>query len=91
MIEFAGNLPRTFIGFRCFEKKSNVRETSQYGEDQRVVSSPTSTSAEAVQIPEADTSPVKTMTVLYSAGLGTNNIETTFPSMERVTQEVVKI
>ena len=47
------------------------------------------TATETVQIPETDTSPVKTMAVLQSAFLGTNTDETTTRSMEGLPQEVV--
>ena len=66
MSDFAGNLPRTFISFHCLEKKSNVQEKSSTGENQGLVISPLGSSAETVQTPETDTSPVKTLTVLKS-------------------------
>ena len=47
--------------------------------------------AETVQIPETDTSPVKTKMVLQSVHPGTNTNETTSPSMERVPEEVVNL
>ena len=86
--EFADYLPRTFICFRCLEKKSNVQERSQTEEDQRLLISPSSTYAEIVEIPDTDTPPVKTMTVLQGAYPGTNNNETNFLNMERGPQEV---
>ena len=89
MSEFAGNSPRTFICCHCLEKKSNVKEKSQIGEDQELVISPPGTSADTVQIPEIDTSAVKAMTVLQSTRPGTNTAETTTHSMKRVPQEVV--
>ena len=89
MSEFTGKLPRTSICFRCLEKKSNLQRRSQTGEDKRLVNSPRSKSAESVQIPKTDTSPVKTMTVLQSARPGTNNIEINSQSVERESQEVV--
>ena len=87
--DFAVNLQRTSISFRWLEKKTNVQEKSQTGEDQRLVISPPGPSPETVQIREADTSPVKTMTVLQSASPGTNNNETNYQSMERVPQGAV--
>ena len=68
-----------------------MQEGSQTGEDQRLVISPPGTSAETVQIPEADTSPVKKMTLLHSARPWSDNIETISKSMERVPQEVVNL
>ena len=67
-----------------------MQERSQTEENQQLVISPPGTSAETVQIRETDTLPVKTMTELQSAPPGTNSDETTFQSMERVPQEVVK-
>ena len=85
----AGNLPRTSISFRCLEKKPNVQERSQTGEDQRLVISPPSTSVEVVQIPETDMSPVKTMMVLQSGRPGTNINETNSQSIKRLPREGV--
>ena len=87
--DIAGNLPRTFISFGCSETKANMQERSQTGEGQQLVISPPSTSAGTVRIPETDTSPVNTMTVLHSARPGTNNIETISQSMEMVPQKAV--
>ena len=87
--DLAGNLPRTFISFGCSETKANMQERSKTGEGQQLVISPPSTSSGTVRIPETDTSPVNTMTVLHSARPGTNNIETISQSMEMVPQKVV--
>ena len=88
MSEFAGIIPQTFINFRSLEKKSNVPEKSQTGEDQRLVMSPPIIFAETAQFHETNKSPVKTMTVLQSVRPGTNNNGTNSQSMEKVPQEI---
>ena len=50
-------------------------ERSQTGEDRQLVFSPPGTFTETVQIPETDTSPVKTIMVLQSARPGTDTDE----------------
>ena len=89
MSDFAVNLPRTLISFRRLRKKPNLQERSQTEEDQELVISPPSTSAETVQIPATDTSPKKTMTALRSARPESNTDGITAQNMEGVLQEVV--
>ena len=91
MREFTGNIPQTSINFRCLQKKSNVQEKSQTGEDNRLVVSPPIPSTETVQNLETDTSPVKTMTVLQIALPGTNINGTNSQSKETVLQEIVNL
>ena len=66
-----------------------MREESQTGEYQHLVNFPPSTSAETIQIPETNTSSVKTMTVLQSARTGTNGKETNSQNIKTVPQEVL--
>ena len=73
--EPVGKLPRTFISFRCLEKKPNVQKRSQTKEDQQLVISTPSTTAETSQILGRDRSPMKTLTVLQSARPGCNTDE----------------
>ena len=70
MSEFAGNLPQTFIGFRCLEKISITQEKNQTKEDQQLVFSLASAVSEMIEIPECDKLPVETMPVLRSAQPG---------------------
>ena len=67
-----------------------MQEKSQTGKDQQLENPSPGTSAETGQIPESDTSPVKTMTVLQSARPRTNTDEPTSQSVERVPPEVVQ-
>ena len=63
MSEFDGDLQRTLISFRCLEKESKLQGWSKTEENQQLVILPPDAVAERIEIPETDTSPVKTMTV----------------------------
>ena len=72
MGEFAGNLPQTLVKFRCSEKKSKWQGWSQTEEAQQLVISPPSAVAETMEVPQTDTTPVRTMTALQRAQSGTD-------------------
>ena len=75
--------------FSLFRQRIQIARMESSGEDQKLVVFPPLTAAETVQIPEADTWPVKTMTVLQCARPRTNTNKTTTRSMKRVPQGVV--
>ena len=77
MSELVGSLPGTFISFGFLQKKSNVQERSQTREDQQLMMSTTSASAETVQTPGRDTSLKKKIMVLQCARPGCNTDEIT--------------
>ena len=66
MIEIFGELPRTFMSFCRLEKESKLQGRRQSEENQPLSISSPGAYAEAIKIPEIDTSPVRTMTVLQS-------------------------
>ena len=70
MNEIAGNLPRTFISFGPLRKQSKLQETRHTEKSQQLVISSPRAVVETIEIPETDTSPVETMTVLQSAQRG---------------------
>ena len=86
--QIGGNLPRFFTNFRRLEEKPNPQQKSQPRKDQQLVISALKTSAETVQIPERDSSPNNTMTVLTNARPGCNADEITAQMMGGVPKEV---
>ena len=78
--EFAVNSPQTFINFRCSEKESKMQGWSQTDEESAFGSFSPDTVAETIEIPETDTSPLKTITLLQSVQLGIDVSEGVFGS-----------
>ena len=65
--EIAGNLQRTFLGFRCLEKESFLQRGRHVGQNQRLTKLALITEIETSEIPGTDNSPMKTVTILRSA------------------------
>ena len=67
MSEIAGNLPRTFMSFRNLERGTQLHEEERTERDLREQNVSPNVCPERVEVPETDTSPVKTLAILQRA------------------------
>ena len=89
--EFTCNLSHTFISFRCFETKSNLQETRQVEEYQRLAIFSPITGAKTLEIQRTDTSPMEKRTIFHSARPGFSIMETKRQSVGVVTRKNVDL